>query len=124
MTPGINNAIGPQVRATRSRNAWLMGGLALLVLLCSLSAATQYFAHAFQYHATLGLHAGNLYLPWMILVWAADWGSHYPSQFTGAGSVGIMVAAFGLLLLLALNKHLSESGTRPSLFARLRALGR
>jgi len=110
MTTGINNAIGPQVRGSQSRNAWLMGGLALLVLLCSLSAATQYFAHAFQYHATLGLHSGNFYLPWMILVWAAEWGGHYPSQFTGAGSVGVMVAASGLLSLLALNKHLSESG--------------
>ena len=55
---------------------------------------------------------GNFYLPWMILVWAGEWGSHYSSQFTAAGSVGIMVAAFGLLLLLA-SKSICRRAAAP-----------
>ena len=86
-----------------------MFALFLLVLVLSLAAATQYFAHTFQYHPH----------------WARTWaiytrpGRYWPGwgngraiilrQFSMAGSVGIMTAAFGLILLMALKKHLANS---------------
>jgi type IV secretion system protein VirD4 len=97
-----------------------MFSLMLLVLILSLSAATQYFAHAFQYHVALGAHLGHLYAPWKVLQWAGEWGSRNASQFTMAGSVGIMTAAAGFLLLLALKKHLLQPGANSTLHGSAR----
>jgi type IV secretion system protein VirD4 len=91
-----------------------MGTLFLLVLILSLSAATQIFAHAFQYHAALGANLGHLYAPWKVLQWAGEWGNRHAPQFTLAGSVGMMVAAAGLLLLFALKRHLLDAGRAQS----------
>lgn len=113
MRAGSGHA-GPQVRGEDDNHALLMGALFLLVLILSLSAATQTFAHAFQYHAALGANLGHLYAPWKVLQWAGEWGNRHSSQFTLAGSVGMMVAAFGLLLLLALKKRLLDAGRAQS----------
>ena len=67
MGPGRNNGIGPQIRADTANRPILMAALFFLVLVLSLAAATQYFAHAFQYHAALGAHQNFLYAPWKIL---------------------------------------------------------
>jgi type IV secretion system protein VirD4 len=91
-----------------------MFALLLLVLILSLAAATQYFAHAFQYHAALGANLGHLYAPWKVLQWVGEWGNRHASQFTLAGSVGMMVAASGLLLLFALKKRLLDAGRAQS----------
>lgn len=111
MKPGIDNAIGPQVRRERNNHQLLMAALFVLVILFSLTAATQYFAYQFQYHAALGAHLSYLYAPWKILIWAGKWWNYYSAQFTSAGSAGIMVASVGLLLLLALKSRLSQSGS-------------
>jgi type IV secretion system protein VirD4 len=118
--PGGGNASGPQVRGGGESHALMMAALMALVLVVSLSAATQYFAHVFQYHAALGANLGHLYAPWQILVWAGDWQQYYSAQFTTAGSIGIMAAAAGLLLLLALKKHLSELGAHSTLHGSAR----
>jgi type IV secretion system protein VirD4 len=91
-----------------------MFALLLLVLILSLAAATQYFAHAFQYHAALGANLGHLYAPWKVLQWVGEWGNRHAPQFTLAGSVGMMVAASGLLLLFALKKRLLDAGRAQS----------
>ncbi|MBA4143581.1 MAG: type IV secretory system conjugative DNA transfer family protein [Nitrosospira sp.] len=109
MKPRTNHAIGPQGRGGGENHALLMAALFLLVILAAISAATQFFAHQFQYHAALGAHLSHLYAPWKILQWAGQWQDLYATQFTTAGSVGTMVAAAGLMLLMALKKHLSES---------------
>lgn len=111
MKPGINHAIGPQVRKEANHHQLLMAALFALVILLSLAAATQYFAYQYQYHAALGAHLSHLYAPWKILIWAGEWWNYYSSQFTTAGSAGIMVASVGLMLLLALKNHLSQSGS-------------
>lgn len=113
MTPQFNNAIGPQVRNTTAKQSLLIPVLAVGVLLGGLSAATQYFAHTFQYHASLGGHIGFIYPPWMILEWLFKWGQHYPHQFTHAGSVGMMVTAAGLLILLAV-KTMAARAAKPN----------
>jgi type IV secretion system protein VirD4 len=118
MKTGMGHAAGrPAVpaRAEDGNNGLLMFSLMLLVLILSLAAATQTFAHVFQYHEALGANLGHLYAPWRVLQWAGDWGSRYSSQFTTAGSVGIMTAAAGFLLLLALKKRLLDAGSAQSI---------
>ena len=110
MKPGPNNGIGLPIRANTANRPFLMAALFLLVLALSLAAATQYFAHAFQYHAALGAHQNFLYVPWKILEWAKLWPDRYGNEFSMAGSVATMTAALGLILLLALKRHLSDNG--------------
>jgi type IV secretion system protein VirD4 len=111
MKPAAGNTIGPRARQGRGEDGnhtLLMFALLLLMLTMSLSAATQVFAHALQYHAALGAHLGHLYAPWKVLAWVGQWPGHYTSQFSMAGSAGIMTAAFGLILLMALKKRLAQ----------------
>ena len=125
MKPGTGAVVGPQANTGKDRGTrtiqgeggnrpLLMFALFLLVLILSLAAATQYFAHAFQYHPALGANLGHLYAPWKILAWLGQWPSHYSTQFSMAGSVGIMTAAFGLILLMALKKHLAQFNSMNS----------
>jgi type IV secretion system protein VirD4 len=100
-----------RVQADTANRPILMAALFLLVLVLSLAAATQYFAHAFQYHAALGAHQNFLYPPWKILEWAKLWPDRYGNEFSMAGSVATMAAALGLILLLALKRHLSGPAT-------------
>ena len=111
MKPGPNNGSGLPIRADTANRPILMAALFLLVLILSLAAATQYFAHAFQYHAALGAHQNFLYAPWKILEWAKLWPDRYGNEFSMAGSVATMTAAIGLILLLALKRHLSGPAT-------------
>lgn len=62
-----------------------------------LQAATQYFAYKFEYQAVLGANFNGIYFPWSIFSWCGKWYTQYPAVFTGAGSIGILVAAGGLL---------------------------
>jgi type IV secretion system protein VirD4 len=117
---GTSRAVGPQDHGGGEKYTLLMASLMTLVFVLSLSAATQYFAYIFDYHASLGANLGHLYAPWKILTWAKDWEQYYSTQFTTAGSIGIMVAATGLLLLLALKKHLSEPGAHSTLHGSAR----
>lgn len=111
MRPGPSNGIGPQIRTDTANRPVLMAALFLLVLVLSLAAATQYFAHAFQYHVALGANQNHLYAPWKILEWAKLWPDRYGNEFSMAGSVATMTAAIGLILLLALKRHLSGPAT-------------
>jgi type IV secretion system protein VirD4 len=111
MKPGRNNGISLPMRANTANRPFLMAALFLLVLISSMAAATQYFAHAFQYHAALGAHQNFLYAPWKILEWAKLWPDRYGNEFSMAGSVATMTAALGLILLLALKRHLSGPAT-------------
>lgn len=114
MNPGPNNAIGPQVRGESGNRPLLMLALFLLVLVVSLAAATQYLAHALQYHAALGANVSHLYAPWKILEWARQWPGRYSDQFSMAGSIGFMTAAFGLILLMGYKKRLAQSSSVSS----------
>lgn len=93
----MNNSIGPQVHSAKPRAGQLLPTLGILSLTGGLQAATQYFAHTFNYQAGLGSHVGHIYAPWSILQWASKWYSHYPHEIMIAGSVGMLVPAVGLL---------------------------
>lgn len=131
MKPGTGAVVGPQANTGKDRGTrtisgeggnrpLLLAALFLLALILSLAAATQYFAHAFQYHPALGANLGHLYAPWKILAWVGQWPGHYSTQFSMAGSVGIMTAAFGLILLMALKKHLAQFNMNSSLHGSAR----
>ena len=93
----MNNAVGPQVRSAKPKPSKLLPTLGVLSLAGGLQAATQYFAHTFDYQASLGGHIGHIYAPWSILQWASKWYSHYPNEIMSAGSVGMLVSTVGLL---------------------------
>lgn len=93
----MNNAVGPQVRSAKPKPSKLLPTLGVLSLGAGLQAATQFFAHTFNYQATLGGHIGHVYAPWSILQWAAKWHTHYPNEIMSAGSVGMLVSTVGLL---------------------------
>lgn len=93
----MNNAIGPQVRSAKPRVSKLLPLLGALSLGAGLQAATQYFAHTFDYQESLGGHIGHVYAPWSILQWASKWYSHYPNEIMTAGNIGMLVSTVGLL---------------------------
>jgi type IV secretion system protein VirD4 len=94
----VNNpAVGPQVRQRRRSRGKLVPIMGTASLAGGLWAATQHFAYTFDYHASLGMNVGHVYLPWHVLGWAAKWSEVYPQQLMTSGSVGAMVAAGGLI---------------------------
>lgn len=123
MDERFNNAVGPQARSAQRRARRRTPALALLSLVAGLQAATQVFAHAFQYHAALGGYLGGslgwngvpLYPPWGIVQWASRWGGRYPEEFLRAGSVGVTLAGIGLLAL-AVAKMLQAHSARANAY--------
>lgn len=98
----MNNAIGPQVRARKKYGNILFPVLGLLSLVGGLQAATQFFAHLFNYQLALGGHFNQLYLPWSILEWSSKWYSQFPDAVTRAGGMGMVVSTTGLLFIIAI----------------------
>lgn len=109
MKDRFNNAVGPQVRAKKQGPGKVIPALAALSLGAGLQAATQFFAHSFQYQAGLGGHINHIYAPWGIVQWAGKWYSQYPDDFMRAGSVGIIVTGVGLLGLVVTKMILANS---------------
>ena len=93
----MNNAVGPQVRSAKPKPSKLLPTLGVLSLAGGLQASTQFFAHTFQYQASLGPNIGHVYAPWSILQWASKWYGHYPNEIMSAGSMGMLVTTVGLL---------------------------
>ncbi|MCD2513321.1 type IV secretory system conjugative DNA transfer family protein [Comamonas endophytica] len=115
MKDRFNNAVGPQVRAGQARPGKVVPLLALVALLAGVQAATQFLAHDLQYHPSLGAHWRQLYPPWGIVLWAAQWYGHYPDVFLRAASAGILLAG-GALVALAVMRMLQANSARPSAY--------
>lgn len=99
-----NNAVGHQNQAQATGSGRLVNFICLvLVLLVGMGAATQYFAHQFQYHSQLGYGIGKFYMPWSILIWYGKWHGRYEQQFMTAFSIMLMVVAVGMIGLLVWN---------------------
>ena len=96
----FNNAVGPQVRAERQGPGKLIPCLAALSLGAGLQAATQFFAHDFNYQGALGAQWHHIYPPWGIVQWAGKWYGQYPDAFMRAGSVGITLSSICLIGLV------------------------
>ncbi|OJW51148.1 MAG: conjugal transfer protein TraG [Alphaproteobacteria bacterium 41-28] len=93
----MNNAVGPKVRSARSKENKLLPMLGVLSLSAGLQSATQFFAHTFNYQASLGANIAHVYLPWSILQWSVKWYSLYPDEVMRASSMGLLVSTMGLL---------------------------
>ncbi|HFA2399100.1 TPA: type IV secretory system conjugative DNA transfer family protein [Neisseria gonorrhoeae] len=99
-----NNAVGHQNQAQATGSGRLVNFICLvLVLLAGMGAATQYFAHQFQYHSQLGYGIGKFYMPWSILIWYGKWHGRYEQQFMTAFSIMLIVVAVGMIGLLVWN---------------------
>ncbi len=111
-----NNLVGPQVREPKKGQPRPMLMSAVWVLtsfLAGMQAATQYFAYHFGYQTVLGHHFNRLYAPWAILAWAMKWNVKYPNQVMQAGSMGMMVAALGLLAV-AVQRAIAANTSTPN----------
>ena len=108
-----NNAVGPQIRDGRPKAGKLIPLLGVMSLVAGLWGATQFFAHTFAYHPSLGGHLNQVYPPWSILWWAMDWYSRYPKEITQAGSVGVLVAGVGLVGVF-IAKQLASHSSKPN----------
>jgi type IV secretion system protein VirD4 len=83
--------------------------LAILSLIARLQVATQFIAHDFRYQAALGASFHKCYPPWEILRWAGKWYHLYPKAIMHAGSIGVVTAGFGLLVLAIVKMVLANS---------------
>lgn len=104
-----NNAVGPQVRTKRKGPNKVIPVLAGLFIIGGLQAATQFFAHDFNYQVVLGTNIHQIYAPWGILQWVSKWHYQYSDAFMRAGSVGIVTASVGLLSLIIVQMVLKNS---------------
>lgn len=93
----MHNAVGPQVRAKKPATSKLLPTLGALSLGVGLQAATQFFAHIFDYQDVLGPHIGHIYAPWSILQWSAKWYAQYPDEVMHAAGMGMVVSTVSLL---------------------------
>lgn len=100
MKDRFNNAVGPQVRAKKEGPGKAIPALAVLSIGAGLQVATQFFAHDFNYQSALGWHINQIYPPWGILHWATQWYHQYPDALMRAGSIGVVTASVGLLILV------------------------
>lgn len=110
-----NNAVGPQVRMPKPRTGRLGFVVSGVAVIGALSAATQYFAHAFQYAEILGANFHHVYPPWSILRWAEQWYGSHSEAFIRAGSLGTAVAAAGLIGL-AVAKMLAANSAKANVY--------
>ncbi len=107
------STIDSQIRSDGYRKNRLIQIMAIFFILGGIQAATQYFAHAFQYHPQLGVHFFNLYTPWSIVEWWHKWHLQYPDIFRQSAGVGIIFSSAGLILTLIL-KMVADNTARPN----------
>jgi len=100
MKDKFNNAVGPQVQASKLKTSRVIPSLAVVTLVAGLQSATQYFAFEFGYQSVLGANFKHIYAPWAIVQWAGKWYALYQHAFMRAASVGVTVTAVGLLGLV------------------------
>ncbi|WP_417519318.1 type IV secretory system conjugative DNA transfer family protein [Marinobacter sp.] len=108
-----NNAVGPQVRNKKPRTNRFLPVLGAGSLIGGLQAATQFFAYTFNYQDSLGGSVGPIYAPWSILGWANNWYGTYPDEIMSAGSIGLVVAAGGLLCV-AIAKVIASNSSKSN----------
>ena len=109
MKDRFNNAVGPQVRAARQGPGKAIPLFATLSIVAGLQAATQFFAHDFNYQAALGANIQHIYPPWAIVHWAVKWHSEYPNAVMRAGNLGVAIASAGLPTLTLVRMVLANS---------------
>lgn len=96
-----NNAVGPQAHSKKKGSKpWVRLVLVLLAVLLGLATATEHFAYTMNFQPALGPNLYNVYCPWAILIWFMKWGEVYPDHFILSGSIGAMVVAVLMILIV------------------------
>lgn len=90
-----------------------------LSMLIGLQVSTQFFAHLFSYHSSLGQHFYYVYWPWAIIDWGIAWFSQHQQsvfQSIAAGLGAMLFSLAGLLLFyrLKLNSSSAQSNLHGS----------
>lgn len=97
-----NTQVGPQLRegkpADKYRKIYFL--VFVLTLILALQTATQITAYLFEYHPYLGGHLTHVHWPWMVFIWAGQFGGQYSDIFTKAFSSGFGLAALPILGIL------------------------
>jgi len=115
MKDKFNNAVGPQVRAKKSKTGMIVPALSMLSIGIGLAASTQYFAYDFKYQPVLGANYNHVYAPWAILNWASKWYGTYPDAVMRAGSIGVLASGIGLVGL-AVHKMIQANSSKANEF--------
>lgn len=109
-----NNKVGPQIRESHNPlRRGLQAAYVGVILIMGLGAATQYFAYDHDYQPTLGVNHSYVYAPWMIIVWAGQWYTQDSESFLRAGSIGILISAGGLIILVGI-RMIQASASRAN----------
>lgn len=108
----LNNQVGPQAQI-KKKTQILMPVLALGAATAGLQAATQFFAYKANYHTALGANLNGFYPPWSIVNWYSEWHDKFPDELMGAGGVGTMVAAAGMLAM-AITKIVTSNSSKAN----------
>ncbi|WP_295448858.1 type IV secretory system conjugative DNA transfer family protein [uncultured Thiodictyon sp.] len=103
----FNNAVGPQVRASRPKPGLIVPLLAVLFLVAGLQTATQFYAAA-------TLQPTAIYAPWKIIEWWHAAGAATP-DIMGAANFGVIVAGVGMLLIV-LFKMISVNSSKANVY--------
>jgi type IV secretion system protein VirD4 len=112
-----NTAVGPQVRARKSAShSKLIPILGIISFVAGIQAATQTFAHIFNYQSVLGGSFAHIYAPWDIFVWASRWWNEYPDEILRSLGVGVFVTAAGLLVI-AIMKIVARNSSKPNRYS-------
>lgn len=89
--------------------------LVCLIWASGLTASTQALAMHLDFAPELGPHWNHIYWPWRILEWNAAWYAARPDLFIGAGSVGVTLCSF-LLIMLTLRLSMAANTATPNTF--------
>lgn len=112
MSPPSTEAQQVTSVAAHGPGSWMVKVWPALPLLAALSAATQVFAYQHFYAPELGRPwVGDIFAPWMILRWAADWGAVAPQRFMVPSAAA--AAAF-LPTALILRHSVRLAQTKPT----------
>ncbi|NQY75453.1 MAG: hypothetical protein HRT90_11970, partial [Candidatus Margulisbacteria bacterium] len=80
----------------------------IFIIVVSLSTATQFLAHTFNYQAGLGKPAYNkVYLPWKVITWRKAYYKEFKKEFDASFSVGVCTFG-GLIAIVFLLKLMWE----------------
>ncbi len=106
MSKRFNNAIGPNVRASKKTHPITMPLVVLAIFAIALWSGTQFFAYQTHFHPRLGWNFHGAYPFWRLASWAWDWYEWYPKLFIQAGSIAGVVCGLGFVAtLIAMNVH-------------------